>query len=258
MIRSADTGRDQVTEHPVAQVRAFVLLPVPDISDVHHAGQHRLNFDCSILTKDPVESVIVVVNRRVSGEDQFPSAPRLQSVPPEEPAIPFVDGYGSRSLQRIAAIIGYHGTRKDGVGGSVVERDNGIAAVRRQSVIAFVLRIPGAVRGIAIGSDHLGDRRAVKNRAPPRAVFVGHIVQFQAPARMNSVMETPVLPPDLRPLHPEAGPIRLKNLQGAQWIVRPLSGGRGRRREEACILKPRHRSPGQIDVHIQAHDSRHG
>src|SRR5215468_1794036 len=255
MIRGVHSGRDQMAEHWVSQALVFFLPLLFYVSDVHHAGQHHLDFNCSILTEDPVESIVVVIDCRVCGQNQFPRPPRLQAVPPEQTAVTLVNGYGARNLYWVSASVGNDSAVKDGVSGRVIEGYGGVAAVRRHSIIAFVLRIPGAERGIAIRGDHLRNRGAVKNRARPPGVFIRHVVEFQPPTRMNSVMQTPILPANLRALLLEAWPVWLRRLQLAQpWPRLARRGGcalsGGRRLIWTFIFKLRQRPPGQIDLYF--------
>ena len=92
-----------------------------------------------------------------------------------------------------------------GVGDDGVEVDDlaqAVAAARERrggdadavlAAVEGVLPVVARAR-IAVGHDHLGERRAVEDRAQPAAVVVGEPVEHEALARREADVHLPALP----------------------------------------------------------------
>src|SRR5204863_7982723 len=83
------------------------------------------------------------------------------------------------------------------------------------AVFADVERVFPHLRraGIAIGDDHLGERRPVQDRPLLAAVAVAEMVQRQPLAGIEADDEAPLLPANLAPLNLETRSGRLLDLQ---------------------------------------------
>ena len=164
----------------------------------HDAGQLHLELDVAVEIEVPVEAVLVVADRRDEADHEPAAAAHLGSpaehvdVLPEDPVVLFVHADRVVDHPRLALLV-----RDRRV--EVVDLAEAVAAERerlRHAPEAPLPRVEGVLPAVqlarvAVGHDHLRDRRAVQDRADAAVVVVGDLVQHEAFVRDRSRCGTP-------------------------------------------------------------------
>ena len=128
---------------------------------------------------------------------------------------------------------------------AVAAEDQAVGA-HPHAVLADVERVLPPLRrpGVAVGDDHLGERRPVQHGPVAAPVAVAEVVQGQPLAGVEPDHEGPVLPADVVTLDLEARPLGLADLQRLEAVADVFDARRGivprpgRERPLAIFLDP--------------------
>src|SRR5688500_5669235 len=196
MVRRVDPWCNEMAERRVPFDVRGVSLPRRRIH-VHDPGEHHLAVDGAILPENPVELIVVVVDRRVSADDELPSAAREVGVSPEDAAVALVDDDRAWHVDWATAVVMHRRGQERGVGWRVVQRYRRRLTVDPHAIVTLVPRIPRAERGVAVRCHDLGDGAAVEHGTRPCTIDERDVVDFEPAPRVDADAEFPSVPRDL-------------------------------------------------------------
>ena len=210
-----DRGEAGATSSAYGPARA-----VDDGLGLHDPGELHLELDRPVQVEVPVVAVVVVQVRADRRDDQPALPPNLGVVFDEVPVLPedrevlLVQADALLDDERFAEVV-----VRDDV--EVLDHAKAVAAELERvdaATDAEVAEVEGALPevrrvGVAVGHDHLRERRAVDDRPDGRRRSSHSIVCRTRPSRgVERPAEPPVLPADLVAVDGEARPVRLGDL----------------------------------------------
>ncbi len=236
-----DPGRDDVGELGTVAGR--------DRHGRHDPRELHLQLDVAVEVEVPVEAVLVVADGGDEAHDQTARAAGLVGaalqvvVLPEDPVVLLVHADRVLDGVRVALLGGEHRVE-------VVDDTEAVAAQLQrvghatEAPLAGVEGVLPSVHraGVAVGDDHLGDRRAVQHRPHAVAVVVRHRVQDEALVRIEADPERPLRPAHVVPVDLEARAVGLHDLERLQ-VVAQRSDGVG----QVVPAVLRHRHHAEVD-----------
>ncbi len=224
VIRSAESGGD---------LRGVRVLVAGVGGGEHDSRCLDLELDRPVEVEVPEEAVVVIADGGEERDDQTPLSAGLVGagpqvgVLPEDAVILLVHAHRVSQRVRGAALVGDDRIEVGDVADAVATEFEGIGVTPDEVFAGVEVVLPRTHRRrIAVGHNHLRDRRAVDDRTHPTAVGEADLMQDETFAGVETDSQTPLLPLDEVSGDGEARTLRLGDGDGF-CVVRsgPVTSG---------------------------------